>query len=68
MDGNTNTVYINPLNSLRFVLAKLQKDKIKLNQDFFVFTGSTVGVVPIISKGIYKGSISKLGNVFAQIN
>jgi 2-keto-4-pentenoate hydratase len=68
VDGNTNTVYINPINSLRFVLGKLQKDKIKLNQDFLVFTGSTVGVVPIISKGTYKGSISKLGNVYAQIN
>ena len=25
--GNTNTVYINPLNSLKFVLKKLRKDK-----------------------------------------
>ena len=41
--GNTNTVYIDPLNSLRFVLIKLQKDKIKLNQNFYVFTGSSVG-------------------------
>merc|ERR1711991_31796 len=29
VNGNTNTVYIDPLNSLRFVLSKLQKDKIK---------------------------------------
>ena len=28
--GNTNTVYINPLNSLRFVLNKLKKTKINL--------------------------------------
>ena len=27
VNGNTNTVYINPLNSLRFVLNKLKKDK-----------------------------------------
>ena len=68
VDGNTNTVYINPMNSLLFVLKKLQKDKIKLNKDFFVFTGSSVGVVPILSKGIYKGVIQKLGSVAAKIN
>ncbi len=61
--GNTNTVYINPLNSLRFVLNKLKKDKIKLNKNFWVFTGSTVGVVPIKSKGQYLGKIDKLGTV-----
>ena len=55
VNGNTNTVYINPMNSLLFVLNKLQKDKIKLNNDFYVFTGSSVGVVPILGKGYYKG-------------
>ena len=68
VNGNTNTVYINPLNSLRFVLGKLQKEKIKLKNDFYVFTGSTVGVVPILGKGIYKGSITKLGTVSSRIN
>ena len=63
VDGNTNTVYINPLNSLKFVLKKLLKDKIKLNQNFWVFTGSTVGVVPILSKGTYLGKIDRLGKV-----
>jgi 2-keto-4-pentenoate hydratase len=67
VDGNTNTVYINPLNSLRFVLNKVKKDKINLNKDFYVFTGSTVGVVPIKSKGLYIGQIKKLGMVKAQI-
>ena len=66
--GNTNTVYINPLNSLKFVLNKLQRDKIKLNKDFYVFTGSTVGVVPILGKGIYKGVIEKIGNVSTKIS
>ena len=61
--GNTNTVYINPLNSLRFVLNKLKKDKVNLNKDFYVFTGSTVGVVPILAKGLYKGKIENLGSV-----
>ena len=61
--GNTNTVYINPLNSLRFVLNKLRKDKINLSKDFYVFTGSTVGVVPILVKGLYKGKIENLGSV-----
>ena len=67
VSGNTNTVYINPLNSLRFVLDKLKKDKINLNKDFYVFTGSTVGVVPILGKGVYVGKIEKLGIVKAII-
>ena len=68
VNGNTNTVYINPLNSLRFVLNKLKKDKINLNKDFWVFTGSTVGVVPIKGKGLYSGRIDKLGTVKAIIS
>ena len=56
------------MNSLRFVLLKLQKDRVKHNKDFIVFTGSTVGVVPILSKGIYKGVIKKLGSVSTKIN
>tara|TARA_B110001452_G_scaffold260014_1_gene257067 strand:- start:1809 stop:2585 length:777 start_codon:yes stop_codon:yes gene_type:complete len=68
VNGNTNTVYINPLNSLRFVLNKLKKDKININKDFYVFTGSTVGVVPILSKGTYIGKINKLGSVKAIIH
>lgn len=67
VNGNTNAVYINPLNSLRFVLNKLKKDKINLNKDFYIFTGSTVGVVPLKSKGLYVGKIDKLGSVKAVI-
>ena len=67
VNGNTNTVYINPLNSLRFVLNKVKKDKINLNKDFWVFTGSTVGVVPLKSKGLYTGKVEKLGTVKALI-
>ena len=62
-NGNTNAVYINPLNSLRFILNKVKKDKINLNKDFYAFTGSTVGIVPIINKGMYSGKIDKLGTV-----
>ena len=68
VNGNTNTVYINPMNSLLFVLKKIKKDKIKLKNDFYVFTGSSVGVVPILSKGIYKGIINKLGSVSTRIS
>ena len=68
VNGNTNTVYINPLNSLRFVLKKVKKDRINLNKDFWVFTGSSVGVVPIKGKGLYIGKIEKLGTVKALIN
>jgi len=68
VEGNTNNVYINPLNSLRFVLNELIKDKIALNKDFYVFTGSTVGVVPILGKGLYTGKVSNLGSVKAIIH
>ncbi len=67
VNGNTNTVYVNPLNSLRFVLNKIKKDKINLKNNFYVFTGSTVGVVPILSKGLYTGKIDKLGYAKAVI-
>ena len=68
VDGNTNTVYKNPLNSLSFVLNKIKKDKINLNKDFWVFTGSSVGVVPILGKGFYKGVINKIGSVSTKIS
>ena len=66
INGNTSAVFINPLNSLRFVLNKIRKDKINLNKNFYVFTGSTVGVVPI-GKGLYTGKIDELGSVKAII-
>jgi 2-keto-4-pentenoate hydratase len=68
VNGNTNNVYINPLNSLRFVLNELKRDKIKLDKDFYVFTGSTIGVVPILGKGLYTGKINNLGSAKAIIN
>ena len=68
VSGNTGAVYISPLNSLRFVLNKLKKDKVNLNKDFYVFTGSTVGVVPILGKGLYYGKIDKLGSAKAIIH
>ena len=67
VSGNTNTVYINPLNSLRFVLNELKRDKINLNKDFYIFTGSTVGVVPILGKGLYVGKVANLGSAKAII-
>ncbi len=68
INGNTNTVYVSPINSLLFVLKKLQKDKIRHKNNFYVFTGSSVGVVPILGKGIYKGIIEKLGSVSTKIS
>ena len=65
--GNTNTVFVNPLNSLRFVLNKVKKDKINLGKDFWVFTGSTVGVQSIKEKGLYIGKIDTLGIVKTTI-
>ena len=63
VNGNTNNVYVNPLNSLIFVLNKIRKDKIYINKNFYVFTGSTVGIVPLLSKGLYVGKINNLGTV-----
>ena len=63
VNGNTNNVYVNPLNSLIFVLNKIRKDKIYINKNFYVFTGATVGIVPLLSKGLYVGKINNLGTV-----
>ena len=38
-----------------------------MNKDFWIFTGSTVGVVPIKKRGLYKGKIDKLGSVKAIV-
>jgi len=51
-----------------FLTNKVKKDKINLNKDFYVFTGSTVGVVPILGKGLYIGKIEKLGVAKAVIS
>ena len=67
VSGNTKTVYVDPINSLRFVLKKLKKSKISLKNNFYVFTGSTIGVVPIQGSGYYKGKIEKLGSVSVKI-
>ena len=54
----------NTKSKVNFITKKrLRKDKINLNKDFYVFTGSTVGVVPILGKGLYQGKIDKLGSV-----
>jgi len=47
---------------------KLKKTEVNLNKNFYVFTGSTIGVVPILGKGLYIGKVDKLGSVKAIIN
>ena len=60
---------INPTDDLKQILNELDlKDKTNLDKDFYVFTGSTVGVVPILGKGLYTGKIDKLGSVKAIIS
>ena len=49
------------------ILNKVKKEKINLYKDFYVFTGSTVGVVPFKGKGLYKGTIDKIGSVSVNI-
>ena len=55
------------MNSLVFVLKKLRKDKIQFDKNFYVFTGSTVGIVPILGKGVYQANIEGLGSVKTKI-
>jgi len=66
-NGNTKTVYDSHLKSLIWLLNKIKKNKIDLNKDFLVFTGSTVGVVPIQKTGLFKGEIKSLGSVKTKI-
>ncbi|MDB9711744.1 fumarylacetoacetate hydrolase [Pelagibacteraceae bacterium] len=66
-NGNTKTVYDSPLKSLIWLLNKIKKNKTDLNKDFLVFTGSTVGVVPIQKAGLFKGEIKSLGSVKAKV-
>ena len=64
--GNTKSVYDSPIKSLIWLLNKVRKKKL-LNKNFYIFTGSTVGVVPIKKKGLFEGKIEKLGKVKAKI-
>ncbi|MAW01361.1 MAG: fumarylacetoacetate hydrolase [Candidatus Pelagibacter sp.] len=64
--GNTKSVYDSPIKSLIWLLNKVRKNK-QLNKNFYVFTGSTVGVVPIKKKGLFEGNIEKIGKVKAKI-
>ena len=41
--------------------------QVNLDKDFYVFTGSSVGVVPSLGKGLYTGKITSLGSVEAII-
>ena len=67
-----NEAGIDDLNSIDEVCwyedPKVKKDRVDLGQDFYVFTGSTVGVAPILGKGLYTGKIEKLGSVKAIIS
>ena len=63
VSGNTKAVYDSPIKSLVWLLNKAKKDKVNLNKNFYVFTGSTVGVVPILKRGLFEGHINSLGSV-----
>ncbi len=52
----------------KFGKNELKKDKVNLDKDFYVFTGSTVGVVPILGKGLYTGKVAQLGSAKAIIH
>ena len=52
---------------LKNIIFEVKKEKINLKKDFYVFTGSTVGVVPFKGKGLYKGTVDKIGSVSVNI-
>ena len=63
VNGNTRAVYDSPLKSLVWLVNRARKDKVTINKNFYVFTGSTVGVVPILKKSLFEGQIKSLGTV-----
>lgn len=65
--GNTKSVYDSPIKSLVWLINKIRRRK-SINKNFYVFTGSTVGVVPIKYKGLFSGNIEKLGKVKTRIS
>ena len=67
VEGNTKVVYDSPIKSCVWLINKARKDKICINRNFYVFTGSTVGVVPIQKKGTFEGQIKSIGTVKATV-
>ncbi len=67
VNGNTNTVYINPINSLKFVLTKLKKTKLDLIKIFMFSQVQQWEWFQFLGKGFYTGKIEKLGSVKAKI-
>ena len=48
--------------------SNIEDIRIWVDKDFYIFTGSTVGVVPILGKGLYTGKVESLGSVKTIIN
>tara|TARA_B100000963_G_scaffold327692_1_gene315616 strand:+ start:51 stop:824 length:774 start_codon:yes stop_codon:yes gene_type:complete len=67
VEGNTKVVYDSPIKSCVWLINKARKDKVYINKNFYVFTGSTVGVVPIQKKGTFEGQIKSIGTVKATV-
>ena len=67
VEGNTKVVYDSPIKSCVWLVNKAKKDKVSINKNFYVFTGSTVGVVPIQQKGTFEGQIKSIGKVKTTI-
>ena len=70
LDQKGNTILLTRAPDLRQAqnTSNIKDIRIWIDKDFYVFTGSTVGVVPILGKGLYAGKIDKLGSVKAIIH
>ena len=61
--GHTKNVLGNPINSLFWLIKKLQNRGIFLKDDFWVTTGSTTSIVPVKKKEKFIGEILSIGKV-----
>ena len=60
-NGHSNQVMNNPINSLFWLIKKLQKQNISLSEDFWVSTGTTTPIIPVKKGDHFIGKINKIG-------
>ena len=59
-NGHSNQVMNNPINSLFWLIKKLQKQNISLSEDFWVSTGTTTPIIPVKKGDHFMGKINKI--------
>jgi len=64
--GHTKNVLGNPINSLFWLISKLNEKNISLKKNFWVTTGSTTPIIPVKKGDMFVGTIPSLGKVIAK--